>query len=51
MIENGVQVYFVDKPTFKKIQGAEDHGLSILKTLESENQRRGKNVVEFRDEK
>jgi len=51
MIENGVQVYFVDKSTFKKIREAGDHGLSILKSLESENQQRGKNVVKFEDEK
>lgn len=49
MIENGVQVYFVDKSTFEKIQRAEDYGLSILKRLKSENKRRGKNVIEFTD--
>ena len=51
MVENGVQVYFVDKSTFAKIQGSEDLGLRILKRLESENQKQGKNVVEFKDEK
>jgi len=51
MIENGVQVYFVDKATFEKIQSAEDHGFSILKTLESENQKQGKNVVKSKGEK
>lgn len=51
MIKNGVQVYFVDKPTFKKIQESADHGLGILKTLESENQKQEKNAVIFEDEK
>lgn len=51
MIENGVQVYFVDESTFKQIQTAVDCGVSILRTLKSENQLRGKNVVEFKDEK
>lgn len=44
MINNGVQVYFIDQGTFSKIQQAEDHGLSILQSLESENQKRGINI-------
>lgn len=44
MINNGVQVYFIDQGTFLKIQQAEDHGLSILQSLESENQKRGTNI-------
>ncbi len=50
MIENGVQVFFVDKGTFNKIKHSADW-FETLKTLESENKRRGKNVVEFKDEK
>lgn len=49
MIENGVQVFFVKEDTFSKIKGSADPS-SILRTLESENQRQGKNVVEFKDE-
>lgn len=37
MKENNVKVYFVDEPTFKKIKQAEDHGLTILRTLKPEN--------------
>jgi hypothetical protein len=44
MLENGVQVYFVDEATYQQIRRAEDHGYSILKSLESENQKRGVNV-------
>ena len=47
MIENGVQVYFVDEEKFQEIRNSTDHGLSILKTLQSENQLLNKNVVEF----
>lgn len=39
VIDNGVQVYFVDEETYKKIEAAKDHGLSIFGELESENQR------------
>ena len=42
MIDNGVNVYFVDKQTFDIIKVADDHGLSILLSLTSENQKRGK---------
>ncbi len=48
MLENGVQVYFVDNSTLQKIRHASDHGYAILKGLESENQRRGVNVKEFK---
>ena len=44
MIENGVQVYFVDESTHTRIEQSEDHGNSILSELESENQRRGINI-------
>lgn len=47
MIENGVQVYFVDKETFHKIKNADDHGMSILDRLQSENERIGKNIKKF----
>jgi len=36
-IENGVQVYFVDKTTFDNIQQSSDHGENILKGLIPEN--------------
>jgi len=39
MIDAGVQVYFTDIETLRKIQTAPDHGLSIIKTLKSENQK------------
>lgn len=44
MLENGVQVYFVDDNTYRQIKESEDHGFSILKNLKSENQRRGINI-------
>lgn len=47
MLEHGVQVYFVDKPTYKAINSSQDDGLSILQTLESENQRLGINIMSF----
>ena len=36
MLENGVQVYFVDRDTFEKIQKSDDHGFEIIKTLKPE---------------
>lgn len=47
MLENGVQVYFVDGETYQKIKQSKDHGLSIFRELESENQKRGINVRQF----
>ncbi len=44
MIENRVQVYFINQKTYEKIQASKDHGYSIYSKLESENQRRGINV-------
>lgn len=41
MIENGVQVYFVDDATFKRIDTAQDHGHTILLSLQSVNEERG----------
>lgn len=48
MLENGVQVYFVDQKTLRNIQEADDHGLSILQGIQSENQRKGINVKEIK---
>ncbi|MBI4158266.1 MAG: hypothetical protein HY505_01420 [Candidatus Yanofskybacteria bacterium] len=47
MLENGVQVYFMDEETHRKIEVSKDHGLSIYRELESENQRRGINIRSF----
>ena len=49
MLENKVQVYFIDQETYKKIQESDDDGLSILKNLESENQKTGINVLDLED--
>lgn len=47
MIINGVQVYFVSKDSYKEIQEAEDHGMSILNGVQSENEKRGLKVKKF----
>ena len=47
MLNHGVQVYFVDKATYDAFRSAPDHGLSILRTTTSENQRQNINPVEF----
>jgi hypothetical protein len=47
MLENNVQVYFVDKETFKAIENSDDYGFEIIKNLQSENQRLGKNHHQF----
>ena len=44
MLENGVQVYFMDEGTHQMIRNSKDHGFSILNSMESENMRRGVNV-------
>ena len=44
MVDNGVQVYFVDKTTFKDIWDADDYGKEIISGLTSENSRLGKNI-------
>ena len=44
MLESGVQVYFVDKETYGRIQKSSDYGISILNDSMSENQKRGLNV-------
>lgn len=45
MMDNNVQVYFVDKEKLKKIHEADDRGLEYLKSIQSENQKREKNVL------
>lgn len=47
MVNYGVQVYFVDKETFTKIKGSGDHGLSILRDIESVNKKLGINIRAF----
>lgn len=49
MLNNGVQVYFIDKATHRKIQDSDDHGLSILQSLQSENQKTGINVLKLEE--
>lgn len=49
MLENGVQVFFVNKETFKEINNSSDHGNKILKALESENKKRNMNIKEIPD--
>lgn len=49
MMDNGVQVYFVDENTFLAIATADDKGAHILSTLQSENQKTGKNVIHIPD--
>lgn len=44
IMQHGVQVYFITPDQYEKIESAPNHGYSILKGLESENQRRGINV-------
>lgn len=45
MITHNVQVYFVDKKTYEEVQNSPDHGLSILNSLVSENEKWGRKVV------
>ncbi|PCI20144.1 hypothetical protein COB64_02435 [Candidatus Wolfebacteria bacterium] len=40
MLENGVQVYFVDNKTYEQVKSSDDGGLAILKDLKSENEER-----------
>lgn len=44
MLENGIQVYFVDKDTYQKFKESKDHGHSKLIKIDSENKRRNINV-------
>lgn len=41
MIITGVQVYFVSLKVYRDIQSAKDHGVSILNSMKSENEKRG----------
>lgn len=47
MIDTGVKVYFVDERTFKRIRFAPDHGVSVMNSLVSENEKRGIDVEKF----
>jgi len=49
MVENGVQVYFVDKKTFDDINNSDNQGYGILIGLTSENERNNKNVRSLKD--
>jgi hypothetical protein len=49
MVENGVNVYFVDKKTFSEINNADDNGFEILLSLASENRTRNKIVKPLED--
>jgi len=47
MLEHGVQVYFVDKQTYEAYKRAPHESLELLRSLESENKRRGINPVDL----
>lgn len=47
MLKHEVQVYFIDNDTHKNIKASADHGLSILKGLQSENQKQGIGIKPF----
>jgi hypothetical protein len=49
MIKNGVNVYFVDRDTFKKINNSNDNGFSILLSITSENKKRNKVIKPLED--
>jgi len=49
MIENGVNVFFVDQKTFSEINEAEDNGASILLKLVSENKLRGQDTKRLKE--
>ena len=44
MIKSGVQVYFIDERTFKKIKTSKDKGAEIMNRTQSENEKRGLKV-------
>ena len=50
MVENGVQVYFIDQETYEHVQMSKDHGYSIFNGIQSENQRRGTNVRQLNEQ-
>jgi len=43
-LENGVQVFFVDKKTLKLINQSDDHGNEIIRKLKSENEEKNINI-------
>jgi hypothetical protein len=45
MLEMGVQVFFVGKETFEKVKESEDFGNSIIRNLDSENEKRGISAI------
>ncbi len=47
MLDAGVQVYIVDQDLFKQIKESEDHGLSQLMKIQSENQKLKRNYRNF----
>lgn len=47
MLNHGVQVYFVDRETYEAYRSAPDKSLPLLRSLQSENQKRGVNPVEL----
>lgn len=46
-LDNGVQVFFVDKDTFNRIDQSSDHGNEIIRGLESENKKRDINHIDI----
>jgi translation elongation factor P/translation initiation factor 5A len=50
MIDEGVQVYFVDESTFEQICQSEYGGVDVLNGLVSENQSRQVNVHRFEND-
>ena len=47
MIKNSIKVFFVDDETFKKIAKSKDHGMLIMNSLVSENEKRGMKFKKF----
>ncbi len=47
MLGMAVQVYFVEIQTFKSIRSASDHGIGIIRKLQSENQKLNINVKQL----
>ena len=46
-LDNGVQVFFVDKDTFDKLKRSDDHEDAMLRNLESENKKLGINYQDI----
>lgn len=44
MLDQSVQVYFVDRQTYADIRSSDDHGFKIVSGLKSENQERNLNI-------